>query len=260
MKTIFKQTGWSIGLLLMTAAFVQAEDAVLHWAAQTTLSTLASGEVARIHVIPGQRVKKGTALIELQQSSFVVTAKALDVVAENARLQANEARAQRDRAQEMYDETMLSDHALEVEKLAYSDAMASYHKALADKERARFLLQQSIVRAPFDAIVLEVNIRVGETVNSKQRSAALITLASASEMMARVSVSSKEAMTLELNNKPQVNIAGKRYEGKIVAKHIQRLSYDSSVSSSNGASVDVSFSIKPGDVAYPGMSVNVEFK
>ncbi len=111
-----------------TAGTVSAEQAAV-------LAFAGAGRVSRINVKAGDPVKKGDILAEL----------------ENTDLKSTFANAQRElkRAQELFDNGLVSRAGLD-------DARRGIDVARAN-------LDKSVVRAPFDGIVTEMNLEIGET-------------------------------------------------------------------------------------------------
>jgi HlyD family secretion protein len=256
MRNISKQMGWGLGLLLFGFGVAHAEEATLHWANRTALATLASGEVAEVNAPAGTRVKKGDALITLQQSVFTTRVNALEAIVKNTREQRTEAKAELDRNQEMYDQTMLALHDLQLTKLAYIKADAEYQQARADLAHAQFMLQQSILRAPFDAIVLNVAVTAGEVVNNQQQSRELMVIASSDKMLARAVIDLDDALSLKPGQSISVKAGGKSIQGTI-----SNIDLTGGAAGSNGggkATVDVIFPIAVNSDVAPGSKVDID--
>ena len=163
-------------LLLLCAAPVWAAGTpgTLEWARRVELSTPVSGVVATVNVEPGDQVDKGEALVALDQRGF--HAEVLRARADKRRLAQAlaEAKRQRNRAQELYDRTLLSQHDLDLAKIAYTTARAKYEAADAALIQAMLDLEYSTVRAPFAGVVLARPAQVGQTVVSRLRSVPLV--------------------------------------------------------------------------------------
>jgi len=250
MSIDIKQWGWGLGLLLLGFGVAHADEATLNWANRTSLSTLASGEVAQVNAPAGTRVKKGDALITLQQSTFTSRVRALEASVKNTRNQRKEAKAELDRNQQMYDQTMLAMHDLEVTRIAYIKADAEYKQALADLDHARFLQQQSILRAPFNAIVLKVAVSAGEVLNSRQASRELMVIASSDKMMARAQLDLDDALSLKPGQALAVKVNGKAIQGTISAIDLSQ--------GGGKAELEVVFPIEVNSDTVPGSKVDID--
>jgi RND family efflux transporter MFP subunit len=257
MSIDIKQVGWGLGLLLFGFGVAQAEEATLYWANRTALSSLASGEVAQVNAPAGTRAKKGDPLITLEQSVFTTRVQALQAIVKNTRGQRAEAKAELERNQEMYDQTMLALHDLQLSKLAYIKADADYQQARADLAHARFMQQQSLLRAPFDAIVLSVAVSPGEVVNNQQQSRELMVIASSDKMLARAQIDLEDAFGLKFGQPVTVNVGGKSVQGSISAIDLTGGTAGSSVVGGK-ATVDVIFPIEVNSDTAPGIKVDID--
>lgn len=99
-----------------------------------TLGFGVSGRVARVSVKAGERVKAGQVLAELENADL--------------RTIYREAQKENERAEKLLEEGLLS-------KVAFQDAIKAF-------EVARMNYDRSVIRAPFEGVVTEVNLRVGE--------------------------------------------------------------------------------------------------
>lgn len=202
----------------ITAGAVTAAEvpATVQWAQRVELGTLVSGVVARVHVAPGAQVRQGAVLVALDDRRF--KAELMQARAEVERLAQvhAEARRENERAQELYDRTLLSDHELEVTKIALATAAAQLQAAKTAVTRAELDLEYSRVRAPFDALVLEVHAGVGQAVAAELAPAPLVTVAEAGRRVVRAVVEESRLADLRAGQSLEVRTGGKVYTGKLV--------------------------------------------
>lgn len=219
MKQVFKTTLVTVlaaGSLVVSMSVVAAEvDAVLDWSRKVQLSTTVTGVVADIRVNAGDRAKKGDLLLALDDR--ILKANVEKTTAELARSDRlfKEAGREMDRQSELYDRTVLSQHELELARIGLDDAKARLKAAEAAKIKAQVDYEHSQLRAPFDAIILSRHAEVGQTIISTENPAPLIELAEAGKMIARLTVSLRQANRLKPGNSVPVIISGKRYTGKV---------------------------------------------
>ncbi|MBD3671168.1 MAG: HlyD family efflux transporter periplasmic adaptor subunit [Gammaproteobacteria bacterium] len=241
--------GWVTLVLLLSLGTAQAEPGSLQWADRTTVSSLASGEVVKV-VAAGQRLQQGEILMQLEPTTFERRVAALKAIVNNAREQRAEAKAELDRNQEMFDQTMLALHDLQLSKLAYIEADAEYQRARAELAEASFMQQQSALRAPFNAIVLSTQVGVGETLNNSQTSRELMVIARRDQMLAVAEVELQKALGLKTGEKAVVELNGREINGRIHAIGLD----------GNGlARVEVIIDAEPGPEALPGQKIQVDF-
>jgi multidrug efflux system membrane fusion protein len=203
--------------LALQASQLQAVelDASLQWSRRVDLSTPVSGVVVEVLAQPGQRVDKDQVLLRLDtkvRSAEVAQAKAQ--VARRMRLR-DEAQRELDRAQELYNATLLSEHEMELARIGLDDAEAEYRKAVAVQAQAESDLKYSEVRAPFAAVVVHSNAEVGQTVATQLQVVPLLAVAESGSMVARANVTAAQARGLKPDQAIVVRAAGREYAGRV---------------------------------------------
>jgi multidrug efflux system membrane fusion protein len=166
--------GW-LTLFVGVASAVEA-DASGESSRSLILSSNLAAEVVKSPVAEGDMVKKGALLLQLE--SGVARARLAQAEAELAyqKLLLAEAKNELQRNEELYDRTLLSDHDLDLARIAHSAAQSSFSRARAGLTAAQRELALRRIVAPFDAQVLELFVRAGETINGKFNSVKLIAL------------------------------------------------------------------------------------
>lgn len=140
--TSAREESWSQGL-----EAVGSLDAV-NGAEVTTES---GGVVRAIHFTPGQAVKKGTVLVELNTANEQATLKSLESAAKLAMVQ-------RDRYRELGEQKLVARADVDERNTAAASAQAQ-----ADAQRA--LIAQKTVRAPFDGILGIRKVNLGQFIS-----------------------------------------------------------------------------------------------
>jgi HlyD family secretion protein len=164
----------------------RVEDTVVNSRAGTVQSRLRSeispgiaGLVVEIPARKGARVKKGEVLLRLNDLEHKAHAQlaqqALDAakaMAEQARLEAEFAERQWKRTQELANQQVVSETAMDLDrtrglttKAALNAAQARVQEAEASLEAARATLEKTVITAPFDGVVLDVTTEVGEWIS-----------------------------------------------------------------------------------------------
>lgn len=164
----------------------RVEDSVVNSRAGTVQSRRRAGIspgipglVTEIKVQKGSRVKKGDVLVRLddreQQAQAQLAARSLEAakaVAEQARLEAELAQRLWNRTQSLARNDVVSETAREQDQTrslttqaASLAAKARILEAEAALEAARATLSKTVIAAPFDGIVLDVTIEVGEWIS-----------------------------------------------------------------------------------------------
>ncbi|WP_457668129.1 efflux RND transporter periplasmic adaptor subunit [Thiolapillus sp.] len=129
---------------------------------QLILGTLVSGVVREVKVQPGQEVKQGDVLLKLDQREFQAQLRRAKALIARANSLFEEARREEERAGELYDRTLLSDHELQKARIDRLEAESRKYDAAADLMQAKLNLERSAIVAPTEGRVLEVQAWPGQ--------------------------------------------------------------------------------------------------
>ena len=243
-----------LALLMGGPTYAANVDATLQWARRVELSTPVSGVVAKVYVKGGDRVKANQPLVELDQRGFRAAVKGAEADVKRLGESRDEAHRELERSQQLYDRTLLSEHDLQLAKIANTTAEAKYEAARAVLTQARLDLQYSVVRAPFDALVLARPAQLGQTVVTRLQSVPLVTVVESGRMLAHAQVDEAGLAKLQQGQDVTVESAGHRFEGKVVQLGMEP------VAGGTGTpryAVDVVFSYPVGTILRAGQSATV---
>jgi RND family efflux transporter MFP subunit len=206
-----------LSLLIALPAVAADLPAQLDWYQRVELSTPVSGVVASVNVQPGQTVSKGTLLLSLNPTLF--RASLTEAEADSTRLGEDLADAQKElkRADELYARTVTSTSELDAAKLRHALATAQLAAAKARVGKARRTLDESTIRAPFDALVLDRQAEPGMAVAAQNQPPALITVARSDQIIARATLTVDQAAGLKPGGHLDVGAGGRTLTGRIVA-------------------------------------------
>lgn len=214
----------------LAAAAVQAAEvpAVLQWSQRVELSTPVSGVVQAVNVKPGERVRKGQALLQLD--GRIYTGRVEEAAAAVARQKGEADEAQRDlkRVQELYDRSVISTTELDQAKLRQARAAAQLREARARHKQEAQSRADSILRAPFDALVVARLAEPGQAVAAGLQPQPLLALAKAGEMIARAQVSEEQLNTLKAGQEVNVAVGQLRFRGQIATLGLEPAARDKS--------------------------------
>ncbi len=215
-----------IAALLTGAGPALAADinATLHWSERVELSTPVSGVVQRVMVDVGSRVKKGTVLLSLDERSFKANLAEAQANLAEAKDALEEADREVKRGEELFKRTVLSIHELQLVKIDRTRAAARFSGAKTALTQARLNLDYSVVRSPYDAIVLARSVEPGQTVVTRLQATPLLTVARADRMVARAALDQAQIERLRRGSEIDVRIGGSTYKGKIVRLGMAALS------------------------------------
>jgi multidrug efflux system membrane fusion protein len=202
-------------LLMHTAAPAEELNATLDWSQRVGLGLTVSGVVADVAVRPGQRVEKGQLLVTLDDSHLRARIVRAEAELEEARQNRDEGARELERATELYDRTVLSDHDLQLAQIGEARAKATWQKARADLAEARIQLRQSRIEAPFSGLVISVSAQSGQAVSNGLRAETLVELARDDRLVARAAIGAELAARLERDADVSVELAGQRLDARV---------------------------------------------
>lgn len=197
------------------AAAAEELQATLDWSQRVGLGLTVSGVVARVPVSPGQRVEKGQLLVALDDAHLQARIARAEAELEEARQNRDEGARELERALELYDRTVLSDHELRLAEIGEARGKAAWHKARAELAEARVLLRQSRVLAPFAGRVIAVAAQPGQAVINGLRAETLVELARDDRLVARAAIGAELAARLEAGGGASVEVSGQRLEARV---------------------------------------------
>lgn len=208
---------------LFFSSVVAAEefDAVLTWSKRVELSTPASGVIQEVFAYPGSIVAKGEVLVQLDPRVFKADLKYAEAKVLNASGQYQEAKRELVRQTDMYDRSMLSEHDLQTAKNALTAARSELLQAESSLAKARVNLEYSAIRSPFNAIVINTSAAKGQVVASVMVPPVLVVVAEAYRMLARFKLTVDKLNNIVANQGVKVSVAGKTYQGKVVAVSLE---------------------------------------
>lgn len=219
---------WMVLWFGASAAAAAEVPAVLQWSQRVELSTPVSGVIQAVNVKPGERVRKGQVLLQLDDRNYV--ARTDEAAAAVTRQQEESSEAQRElkRVQELYDRTVISTSELDQAKLRQAKAAAQLREAQARHKQEAKNRADSVLRAPFDALVVARMAEPGQAVAAGLQPQALLVLAKAGEMIARAQVSEDLLNNLKVGGEVNVAVGQLRFHGKITMLGLEPAARDKS--------------------------------
>lgn len=216
------------------------EPATLQWSHRVELSVPVSGVVRSVNVNVGDQVKKGQVLLSLDNAVF--QARVSEIQAGITRLVAEQEEAKKDfvRVKELYERTVVATAELDQARLRLVKADSLLAEARANLKQQQKMLDDTVLRAPFDAVVVMRDVEPGMSVAAMLQSQTLLVLAKSGEMIARLHLAATQIEKLKVGQTVSVTSGGQNYAGKIKALGLE----PSKGSSESGYLVDVVFSSK----------------
>lgn len=157
-----------ISTFLMQTTTIEAER-------QVDILSKVSGQVIKLPVEEGARVKKDDLLVQLDEAELKINYMRAKVSLETDK-------SLFDRTKDLFERKLVATEAYEAARLQYESSKATY-------EAARLQLDYTNVRSPFDAIVITRNIELGQRVNVNQ---SLFLIADFEPLRAKIYVPEKD--------------------------------------------------------------------
>ena len=207
------------GACLLLAALPAGAESLagrLDWVAPLELSTPRSGLVREVLVASGDRVAGGAPLARLDMRDARAHLAAAQAALSGARAAMEEAARERDRTQELYDRTLLSDHDLQLAQIALIEAEADYRTAQAAQVDAELQVEYSELRAPYPALVLAVEVQPGQTVVNRVFVTPMIRITRSDRLAIRALASPQQAARLASGQSVKVRVGGTQLDAVVV--------------------------------------------
>ena len=160
----------------MTAVAADAGDfdAVLEWSGIYVVNFPLDGGVANVYVRPGDRVSKGTKLVELNPAPLEIRISQYEAEVAASKPVLADAKREFEHARSLYEQTVLSDVELQRARHAYEKASAELSAARARLKYAQWQRDMASAVAPWDAWVVERSVEPGQMLVAEQRSKPLL--------------------------------------------------------------------------------------
>jgi len=126
----------------------------------------ASGQITRMPVEVGTRVRPGDLLVQIDTLDVGNAYRQAAAALEAARVQAQVAEAQKERAEQLYAASTITAPEHEAALLSYANAQSALVRASTELANARLRLEDATVRAPIAGTVLEKPVSVGQMIAS----------------------------------------------------------------------------------------------
>lgn len=209
---------WSLLLFTASLPLVAAElEGEVRWGEPLTLSTNLEAEVLQAAVRAGAHVKKGTLLVQLDDSVLRAQLAATRAAVAHQKLLLSEAQSELQRSEELYERTLLSDHDLDLARIALAGAESGYQRANAALVAAQRDVTHARQVAPFDGVVLARHVRAGEMLNGRFNAVPLYTLVAMDNRVVRLVVGASQVAGVTLGRELMVQVGAQHYTGSVEA-------------------------------------------
>jgi HlyD family secretion protein len=203
---------------------------------KASVASKATGRLEWLGVAEGSRVKKGQVIARLESQDVAATrdqaAANVDVALANleqAKAEQQEAQRQLKRTEDLLEQNFVSPSAFDTAvaradkaRAAVGSAKAAVVAAQANRRVAGVGVEQTVIRAPFDGVVLTKNANVGDTItpfsSALDTKGAVVTMADMSTLEVEADVSESNLQKVKVGQPCEVEldaIPGARFQGTV---------------------------------------------
>ncbi len=214
---------WLSGLLMIWIALnplglhAATCDGNLTWAVRAELGLPVSGVIASVNAAPGAAVQSGQELVSLEATPFEARLKIAQAENDGTGAEYQEQKRALARAEELYDRGVLSTVELDHAKLQLAKARSAHQAAQAALTLARYELDRSRLKAPFDGLVLAIHAVPGQIIASRLQPPVLVELAKANRYRVRCWAPIAALERLQPGDRVTVSVGSGRYPGDTLA-------------------------------------------
>jgi membrane fusion protein, multidrug efflux system len=132
-----------------------------------TLRSETQGPITAVNVRPGQAVRKGQSLIEVDPRELDLAVQQAQAALEDAKLKLLD---------NIVPDSIVSGKAVTGERLRSAEIRAGLDRARAELEKAQLQRERATIAAPFDGVMDEVKVSVGERLSQSQEIGRIVDL------------------------------------------------------------------------------------
>ncbi len=250
-------TALAVALTLLASPLPAQEsvEAQLDWGERHRVTAPVAGIVRQVETRVGTDVEAGTPLFRLDTRRVDADLRAAEAAVQRLELELAEADREADKAQDLYDQTLIAARELELARIEQATVAARLTEAQARRDRARADRDDATVRAPAHGRITRLHVRTGEYVNPALVPPVLAELGTTDPMRATALVPVSALANLAVGQGATVVIDGTRHSGEVAALGWEPTGEEAD----RGYRVEVSFSPGDGNGLRPGQPARIEF-
>ena len=189
--------------LLNAAGYVVAQR-------KAAIASKATGRLEWLGVVEGSVVKEGEVIARIENRDVSASAEQARANVAVARAELHDAESAYKRAKELVAQKYVSPSALDAAEARYLKAKAGVSAAQAGARVAEVAVEQTLIRAPFDGVVLTKNANVGDTVTpfsaSIDTKGAVVTVADMATLEVEADVSESNLQKISVNQPCEIQL------------------------------------------------------
>ncbi len=184
----------------------------------------ASGRIGRILVKPGDRVRKGDLLAQLDMTALELQLRQARAAAAVAEAAHRDARLNFERMKKMVESRAISQMQFEKAQLAFDAADTQHKSARASLDLVEYTLKNSYMRSPFDGIVTAKLMEEGDQINPMMgMGASILTVMDLGKVKVTVDVPAEEIEKIREGQACRVRVASlaeETFAGRVWSKNL----------------------------------------
>lgn len=181
-----------------------------------------TGRLVELKVEEGSRIKKGEIIARLEADDAIASQSQASANVEQAQAELADAMLNYRRAQELVKKEYIARSDADAAEARYKKAVANVAAAKAGLQSARVSVDYSLLRAPFDAVVLTKNADIGDIVSplsaATSAKAAVVTIADMGSLQVEVDVSESNIGKVKIGQPCEILLDAlpeKRFRGAV---------------------------------------------
>jgi len=178
-----------------------------------------SAEIIKIHVLEGDRVKKGQLLVELDRQRYLAQVEQAESMVLSAKASLKKAEADYTRVKDLYDQNLTSKSELDAAEANKLLAESDVKIRQANLKQTQDYLAKTNLLAPIDGVVTKLFKEEGEiAVGSEFNADPVVTVSELSKMEVLAEVDENDVVLVHLGDKTKIEIDAipdTTFEGKV---------------------------------------------
>ncbi len=183
-----------------------------------------SGRILKIYKKPGDKVKKGELVAELDTTTLELNLKQVEAVFEVAKAAYKDALLNYQRLKKLHEKTAISRMRLEKAGLALESADTQKKSAEAALNVVKHILKNSYMRASFDGIITSKNLEEGDFINPMMgMGASVLTLMDLTQVKIAVDIPSEDIEKIQIGQECKIKVNSLKdalFTGKVYSKNL----------------------------------------
>lgn len=207
----------SIILLACLCSPLQADELVgtLDWANPQMLAFPVSGVIQEVRAQPGELMKQGQLVAKLDKRPFNYAINRHKASVDAIEPLIQDARREYQHAQELFDQTVLSEVELQKKQAQLAHLQAEQKMAQQDVSLAQWEQQHSVLRAPADGMLISSNLLPGKVISIENQAQVFAMFVESTMMAVHFDLSPEQRKSFSVSQNMEVKIDNQRLKARV---------------------------------------------